>query len=410
MRIRFDLATNFDDELLKRVSELNAIKSVYGKLREDIVGGGRPNYTLPDVSRKRLKEHIQVAHNNGILFNYLLNALCMDNREFIGKTNRQIRDFLRFIEDSGTDFVTVGSPFLLRLVKEHTAMKVSISIYNDIDSTDKVREWERLGADELTLHYSYNRNFKKLEEVLKLSKVDFRLIANNVCLHECIYRTNHANALAHSSQTSHESGGFFLDYFSLNCGKEKIKNPVKLIAADWIRPEDIHFYEELCDKLDVDNLTLKLTDRSRSTDWLANVASAYASRRYDGNIFDILNYIGNKGYAQIHKGSFIKGAVLQKADAFKMREFQKAVFLTPAFADNRALDGFMDFFLNHDCSKYHCDDEGWPSSTQKAINSCSYCRSWAQKTLQFPEGEESRAEAISKCETLLHDFESGGIF
>ena len=415
MRIKLDLATNFDDELVRQVGELGSVKSIYGKLREDIVGGGRPNFTLPDPSKKDLERHIALAHNYGIQFNYLLNALCTDNREFIAGTNKKMRAFVRELKGRGVDYVTVGSPFMLRMVKEQEpGMKVSVSVYNDIDSPEKIAEWQRLGADELTLHYSFNRNFKRLERALETADVDLRIIANNVCLHECLYRTNHANALAHSSQTGHESGGFFLDYFSMNCGREKLANPVKLISADWIRPEDVHLYEELCDRLGKDNLTIKLTDRSRTTDWLVNVARAYTQRSHEGNLFDILNFIGNKGYAKVRRGKFVIGALTGKARTGKMLEFQDAVFLTPVHADNKAFEGFMERFLdpNHNCDEHVCDDQGWPksSSEQRPKNLCGYCRHWAEKTLSFVGGEDARQEALKKCKKSTKDMETGETF
>ena len=48
-------------------------------------------------------------------------------------------------------------------------------------------------------------------------------------------------------------------------GLQKIKNPAEILMSDWIRPEDVHHYEELADKLGKTNLTLKLTDRARPT-------------------------------------------------------------------------------------------------------------------------------------------------
>ena len=51
----------------------------------------------------------------------------------------------------------------------------------------------------------------------------------------------------------------------------------------WIRPEDLHVYEALGVK------EFKIIDRSRSTAWLLRATKAYASRRYDGNLLDILS-------------------------------------------------------------------------------------------------------------------------
>lgn len=412
MEIEYDLATNFDNKLIERVAEFGVVKSLYGKLASDVVGGGRPSFTIPKISQKQLQNHINLAHTKNIKFNYLFNALCSDNREFIGKTNSQIRDFVKYIQDTGVDIVTVGSPFMLKLVKDVSPnLEVSVSVYNDIDTLDRIRAWEELGADELTLHYGFNRNFKKLEQALELTNLNLRLIANNTCLHDCIYRTNHANALAHSSQSNHESKGFFLDFYSLNCGKEKFESPGKFIAADWIRPEDVHHYEELCDKLGKSNLTLKLTERSRPTWWLTKVVKAYSEKSYDGNLFDILNY-RNKEFTQVNKTPFVKAALLGKAKAKKMVKMQEAIFPTKVYLNNRDLNGFIDIFVKgHDCNMYSCDIKGWKNSkSEKLQNSCSYCRDIAEKHLSFIGGEKARQQSLENAKNSLKDLEKGEMF
>jgi hypothetical protein len=45
-------------------------KGNYG-LRSDIVGGGRPSFSIPEVSRKQAEEYIRYVHSKGIKFNYL---------------------------------------------------------------------------------------------------------------------------------------------------------------------------------------------------------------------------------------------------------------------------------------------------------------------------------------------------
>jgi len=111
MEMRYDLATNFDNKLIENISEFGAVKCLYGMPKQSIVGGGRPSFTIPKISQKQLKKHIETAHKYGIKFNYLFNALCSNNREF-SKKNLQIRDFIKYVEDAGADFVTVGSPFM----------------------------------------------------------------------------------------------------------------------------------------------------------------------------------------------------------------------------------------------------------------------------------------------------------
>jgi hypothetical protein len=51
--MRYDLATNLDEKLLEDVIRLDhrhQIKSMYGKLKTDAVGGGRAGFLLPVIA------------------------------------------------------------------------------------------------------------------------------------------------------------------------------------------------------------------------------------------------------------------------------------------------------------------------------------------------------------------------
>jgi len=130
-------------------------------------------------------------------------------------------------------------------------------------------------------------------------------------------------------------------------------------------------------------------------------------------LFDILNYRNNE-FAQINRTPFIKAAILRKARAKKMLEFQKAVFPTQVYLNNKDLDGFMDFFAKgHDCSQYICDIKGWKDNEQnkvKSKNSCNYCKKIAEKYLSFIGGESARQKAINKAKNSLKDLEKGDMF
>jgi hypothetical protein len=51
----------------------------HGKLSRDAIGGGRSSVLLPEVSRKHIEEHVRLAHEHSIEFDYLMNATCINN-------------------------------------------------------------------------------------------------------------------------------------------------------------------------------------------------------------------------------------------------------------------------------------------------------------------------------------------
>jgi collagenase-like PrtC family protease len=407
MEMRYDLATNFEDNLIERVSEFGTVKSIYGKLAKDIVGGGRPSLVLPDISRRQLRRHIELAHKNSIKFNYLLNASCLDNKEFTSSFHKEFVRLVSQVKEDGADGVTVGSASILSMVKEQFPdLSISTSIYMAVDSLSKIKHFEKMGADQITLSHNFTRDFGLLEKALAVidEKTELRLIANNICLHNCPYMVpSHANLLAHASQLKHETGGFIIDIYTMLCGLQKLKNPEEFLMSEWIRPEDVHYYEETCTKLNKDNLVLKLTDRARTTEWLANVVKAYAEKSYDGNLMDILNYIGNKGgYQQVKKGAMIKGALMGKANGFELMKLEKAIFLPEVYLDNRALEGFLEHFIKSPCNNKTC------YTKDKPYGECKFCYGLGQKVIQIDESR--REESIKKVGDLVQTINSGDMF
>ena len=403
--MRYNLATNFDNSLIERVSEFGVVKSLYGKLAKDFIGGGRPSLILPNIGRKKLRKHINVAHKHGMEFNYLLNATCMGNGEFIASSHKKMIKLVREVKEDGADGVTVASPAFLKMVKEQFPdLKVSTSIYLKIDDLNKLKHFENLGANQITLSYNFNRDFGLLERALKIVKVDtdLRIIANNICLHSCPYQSPaHANLMAHASQTRHKSKGFLIDIYSISCGLQKIRNPAEFLMSDWVRPEDVHHYEELCDKTGK-NLTLKLTDRARTTDWLVGVVKAYAEKSYDGNLLDILNYIGNKGgYRKIRKGAMIRGALAGKAGLGLLR-LEKATFLPEIYINNKSLNGFMEHFKQNPCKDKTCYTD------DKPYGECKHCYNLAEKLIHM--NQEEREKAINESGNFIKEVVSGKIF
>ena len=65
------------------------------------------------------------------------------------------------------------------------------------------------------------------------------------------------------------------------------------LRANWIRPEDLHLYEEL------GYHNFKIVERNTPTQILLERVKAYAERRYDGNLLDLVqNYAYPVGQAR----------------------------------------------------------------------------------------------------------------
>ncbi|HEX2953801.1 MAG TPA: hypothetical protein VHR47_07440, partial [Bacillota bacterium] len=262
--------------------------------------------------------------------------------------------------------------------------------HSGIGNLQQVKYWEDLGANVLTLAHSVNRNFALLESLLSYTKqtgTRLRLIANNICLRECPYKLSHGTSNAHASQAGHASSGFFIDYNLLSCTYRKIANPANLIASEWIRPEDIRFYEALCDKTGNENLSIKLLERTKKTTFLMRVVQAYMDRSYEGNLLEIMawpDYQGTDFKILAAVWNAMKGGYNLK----EIGKFMGFFRIPPIHIDNKKLDGFLDKFLcNDDCTRRICEvaacsGEKEPGNGAGSVG-CGYCKRWAEKTVGF---------------------------
>jgi collagenase-like PrtC family protease len=430
-RMKITLATNFDPLLVEEIRKSDKehlVTSVYGKLADDVLGGGRASMFVPKVSMNRLRDYVALCHNNGIKFNYLLNPTCLGNREVNPQTNRKLISLFHQLMEIGVDAVTVTSPYLCQVIKKQfPGFRVSIGLYAYISDLQQARYWRELGADEITLQHSLNRNLGLLEALLRSTRnlnLGVRLIANHVCLHECPFRFNHSMGMGHASQKGHPSNGKYIDYNLLTCNYQRLRNPVKFISSDWIRPEDLGAYDALCRKTGNYNLSIKLTDRTKTTAFLTRVLKAYIDRSYDGNLTELLNCV-TRGNTSTVTGAANKTpanvAVVAEGTSKRVglsneeqaRRFSRAFLMPDIYIDNKKLDGFLEGLVRHcEYDKKACSDIGWTDSSksgsQKDNQMCSYCRMWAERAISFDEAAHRNWMAMAN--STLDDLKMSKMF
>src|SRR5512134_91453 len=401
--MKLSVATNFDPRLVDSLKGYPVVE-LFGKLREDAVGGGRAPYQLAPVTRKRLAAHVDQARRAGIGFNYLLNASCLGNREITRAGQGDIEELAGWLCEIGVASVTVATPFLLKLVKTRfPRLKARVSVFAGVDRVRKAQMWEALGADSILLDsILVNREFKTLEAIRKNVRCDLELMVNNNCLAGCALSPMHMNALSHSGQSWHANDGFFIDWCYLKCTEMKLRDPVNLLRSEWIRPEDLHLYEEMgYDRF-------KIAVRDLPTPVLELRVKAYAGRRYEGNLLDLVQPYGFSAIKE-------SGRYYRRGPAWLLRFFFRPGLANPArmlllrrladllsmtrpvagdplvYVDNRALDGFMERFRDAGCREEDC-------------GACRWCREFAGKAIRIDEDLRARALAtIDEILGALHD-------
>lgn len=388
--MRYSIPTNWQDDLIGGLGPGDGFE-LYGKLSDDIIGGGRSSAILPYVSREKAKQHIRTAHRKGFYFNYLLNGTCLNNAQNLQPQKKDILEILNWLVSIEVDSVTISSPYLYHLIREYAPrLNIYVSVQENINNVFQIKQWDKMGVDKITLSVlDINRNFSLLRNIREKIKCDLQLIANLKCLLGCHAYSYHSNSYAHSSQTGHKLKGYLIDYCTLKCNYIRLNNPVEFIKSLWIRPEDVRYYEEIGINW------LKLVGRQMDSDKIRQIFKAYSKRRYDGNLLDLLSssrkHFNYKRLRFIFKYFFRPQHInilnlLQARNVFKEEEI---------FINNRALDGFLEYFWKEKCN-FACGQQ------------CNYCQEVADRVITID--HRYRKRAIKNHKMFLDSLADGRMF
>lgn len=415
--IKYDVGTNFDYkifDIIKETDKEHRIKNLYGKLKNDGLPGGRSAGMISDLTMDQFADYIRTCKENGLTFNYLINPLCMDQHELDPVRGSSIRKFIHDAYDVGVRYFTINSPSLIKYVKkEFNDVFVTLGLFAYPVSIQQVEYWRNWGVDEITLDHSFNRNFDLLKRTLKFYKdSDFalRVIANNFCLKECPFRLNHGCFSSHS-----ESSKISMDYSLINCTYRKVSNPKAMLTSEWIRPEDVHYYEEIAEETGNRNFSIKLVDRTRTTAFIERVIKAYISESYDGNLLDILNWPDTKTLtfggkpAVSQTGNAPSGIppmrFAEGIDVSFFFKYARTMNFPNIFIDNKKLDGFIEHFINNNnCSNSLCSGTILEDGRECSLK-CDHCGAWAKKAISYNQDEVD--QWLSCASNVLSSLECG---
>jgi collagenase-like PrtC family protease len=394
--MKLSVGYTFEPGIIPRLAKFPEVKELYGKLSRDIFGGGRSTYTLRPTSRRSLAASVAETHRHGLLFNYLCNGAGLYGLEQTRRGQAAIRRHLDMLCSIGVDAVTVASPYLLRLIKkQYPRFSVRIGVFALIDTPQKVRQWQDMGADTICVSaIACNRDFKKLESMKAAATAELQLLVNASCLLNCSHEPTHMHLLTQSSKSRAGLGGFCLDYCFLHCSSSKLRDISLFIRTTWIRPEDLHAYETL--GFD----SFKIVERSCPSDLLVKRVAAYAQRSFDGNLLEIAGPVAQikreqkapltqrlRAVSIMFKPWFVKVSALAAMKRYAEKVIPHSYERDEAsvYIDNKALDGFIEGLRLRDCASGQCER-------------CGYCRTWAEKTVSV--NEDYRAEVLEMARWL----------
>jgi collagenase-like PrtC family protease len=389
LMMKLRVGANWDIAFLDAVKG-TSVDTLFGKLPFDAVGGARPGFVLPQVDRNDIEKYIRACHERGLEFSYLLNAPCLGNLQYSKKGFGQLVDLIEWIDQSGSDSVVVGIPYLIDLIRKRIPrLKVKVSTTARVNTIRKALQYEDMGVEEIIVDEHINREFKTLEAIRKEVKCNLELIVNNICLWQCPYNYEHVNHDGHASREGEEDQYCYLQYPGYLCLYRKLMNPVELLKSPWIRPEDICHYETL----GYDHF--KITERFKRTPLLLENVKAYENRRYDGNLLDLFTLPRKGAFTPLHLEYFIQP---EHVNIMKVSELEKVFDLEVRELiqfDNKKLEGFIEHFKEKDCNQISCSN-------------CRYCETVFEKMAVVNKEEVERA--AQKVRDFSEKLLSGEIF
>ncbi len=366
----------WDDGYLEELDDKGLsqyIYEIYGSLPSSFMGTMLTRASLPEVTPEDIKNFVKQAHSRNIKFSYTLNALAMGNLEYTDEGQDKIFKFLEWLGDIEVDSIIVSNPFLAALVRENfPSFEISISSAASVDSIQKARYWEAMGASSIKLPLVVNRNFLLLRSLTENIKLDTEVMVNQLCLYQCPmerYHTVTTNTDSQVAQKGKETQPF-LDWCRLKCNITRWSNPSELIKSPIIRPEDVSLYEGYGIRY------FKIIGRNKNMrDKIINAIGAYVNNKWQGNLLDIVGVNANPPPYELKQ-------------FYPESEFKRYLSEPLYYIDNAKLDGFINYFIEngHKCS-YMC-------------GTCQYCDEVARKVITVPSEKRLQKflDALQKLE------------
>lgn len=385
------LACNWDEALIDEARKRGVVE-MFGKLRSDKVGGGRVSFVVPFVEKKRAEKYIRKVHESGMVFNYLLNGTCLGNREMTSSGQKELRRLINWAWDAGVRWFTVSIPYVAAVIKRmHPDAHLAVSMMAQVDSVEKAKFWEGEGA-EVVIMFD-NKDFRLMSALTRCTRLKIEVPANLSCTNRCHQALHHGNISSHGSQDD-GMGLYSLPLCEVRCTYLKVLEPRRIIAGQWMRPQDVGLYES------AGVSRLKLLDRISPTPQLVRILDAYASRHFEGNLAELI-----PGYRQDRMEMYVRGSSSVKKLMAYFRPWTYNVLKalpfakrnrSPAFSiDPTALDGFLEGVRKRDCRNLSCEECGW-------------CDSFARRAIKFEPGERERF--LADAAKNLEELEGGGFF
>jgi collagenase-like PrtC family protease len=233
--------------------------------------------------QQQLEQDLKLFRDMGIKLDLLFNANCYGGKAVSVFLENRVCSVIDHLNDTagGIDAVTTTSPAIAHTVRTHFPdIDVRASVNMRI-GTVKGMEYIAHLFDSFYVQREYNRDIAHIKELLAWAEANGKnlfMLANSGCMNFCSGQTFHDNMVAHEQEIDEtENTKGWIPHMCWNFLKER-DNWVSVLENSWIRPEDLHHYDNLFP-------VVKLATRMHA--YPAMVIKAYVEREFKGNLLDL---------------------------------------------------------------------------------------------------------------------------
>ncbi|HEX2998660.1 MAG TPA: hypothetical protein VHR86_00195 [Armatimonadota bacterium] len=233
--------------------------------------------------QERLEADLAAFHAMGIRLDILFNANCYGGRAISRSLQNQVVSILERLGEvaGGADVVTTTSLAIARTVKKYFPKIETRASVNMRIGTIKGMEYLADLFDGYYVQRDLNRDLEALRDLRAWADRNGKrlcLLANSGCLRYCSGQSFHDNLVAHEAEISETVNiDKWIPHVCWNYFRDHAHWPA-VLQNTWIRPEDLHHYEELFPLV---KLATRMHARPRM------VLQAYTERHFHGNLLDL---------------------------------------------------------------------------------------------------------------------------
>ncbi len=237
---------------------------------------------ISSEDQNTLADDLQAFRSAGIKLTLLLNGNCYGWKSLSGEFYQKLKQNISYlINEYSISGVTTTSPLIAAMIRKNfPEIEIRASINMEIGTPEGI-EYLLDDFDSFYLKREYNYNKEiilRMRDFCRSKGKKLYILANSGCLNFCSARTFHDNLVAHQHETDHTGEviayqGQCTRYLTSGNNRENI-----LAKTNFIRPEDVHLYEDLCDGM-------KLATRTNFNPMA--IAYAYFNGKFSGNLLDL---------------------------------------------------------------------------------------------------------------------------